>query len=102
MKKLAKLATVTLFAVLPLSAFAAEEPAQNTNTAPVTSAVNETQSSPAEILAKVAADIAARDKMDSERKVSPLRPADDAVIVDTTSMSVEEVVASMVSRITSR
>ncbi len=50
-------------------------------------------------LAKVAADIAARDKMDSERKVSPLRPADDAMIVDTTVMTIEEVVATVVDRV---
>ena len=43
-------------------------------------------------LAKVAADIAARDKMDSERKVSPLRPADDAVLLDTTVMTIDDVV----------
>ena len=46
-------------------------------------------------LAKVAADIAARDKMDSERKVSPLKPAEDAVLLDTTCMSIEEVVTKV-------
>ena len=46
-------------------------------------------------LAKVAADIAARDKMDSERKVSPLKPANDAILLDTTTMSIEQVVAKV-------
>jgi len=46
-------------------------------------------------LAKVAADIAARDKMDSERKVSPLKPAEDAILIDTTNMTIEEVVAKV-------
>ncbi len=50
-------------------------------------------------LAKVAADIAARDKMDSERKVSPLRPAEDAEIVDTTEMTIDEVVNLVVNKV---
>ncbi len=43
-------------------------------------------------LTKVAEEIAMRDKIDSERKVSPLRPADDAVIVDTSDMTIDEVI----------
>jgi cytidylate kinase len=35
--------------------------------------------------------LARRDRIDSSRKVSPLRPAEDAVIVDTTDMTVEQV-----------
>ncbi|MGL4854013.1 MAG: (d)CMP kinase [Lentisphaeria bacterium] len=50
-------------------------------------------------LAKVAADIAARDKMDSERIVSPLRPADDAIMVDTTYLTIEQVINLMASKI---
>ena len=34
-----------------------------------------------------------RDKLDSEREVAPLRPAEDAVIIDTTDLTVEEVLA---------
>jgi cytidylate kinase len=34
-----------------------------------------------------------RDEIDSNRRVSPLRPAADAVIVDTTGLSIEEVLA---------
>ena len=37
-------------------------------------------------------DIARRDKLDSEREVSPLKKADDALELDTTSLSIEEVV----------
>ncbi len=33
-----------------------------------------------------------RDKQDRERRINPLRPADDAVIIDTSYMTVEEVV----------
>jgi cytidylate kinase len=42
-------------------------------------------------------EIEARDKMDSERAVSPLRPAEDAVTLDTTSMGIEEVVAAVLA-----
>ncbi len=36
-----------------------------------------------------------RDRIDSGRVVAPLRPAEDAVIVDTTDLSIEEVVAQV-------
>lgn len=48
-------------------------------------------------LAQVAKEIEDRDHLDSTRKDSPLQPADDAVHVDTTGLSVAEVVASIVS-----
>lgn len=38
-------------------------------------------------------DIAHRDKVDSTRATSPLRPALDAVIIDTTSLTLDEVIA---------
>ncbi|MFC7783523.1 (d)CMP kinase [Rossellomorea sp. GCM10028870] len=37
-------------------------------------------------------DIARRDKIDSEREVAPLKKADDAIEIDTTSLSISEVV----------
>lgn len=37
-------------------------------------------------------DIEQRDYQDSHRKASPLKPADDAVIIDTSEMTIEEVV----------
>lgn len=43
-------------------------------------------------LAEIEADIARRDHSDTERDVSPLVQAEDAVVVDTTGMSLEEVV----------
>ena len=39
----------------------------------------------------------ARDKMDSERKESPLRPANDALLIDTTKIGIEEVVATIIA-----
>ncbi len=40
-----------------------------------------------------------RDRQDSERKLAPLKPADDAWIIDTTGMSVEGVIETITSRI---
>jgi cytidylate kinase len=40
-------------------------------------------------------EIALRDKRDSERETAPLRKAEDAIELDTTSMSIEEVVQSI-------
>ena len=42
--------------------------------------------------AKLQEDIAARDKADSERAISPLVQAADAVLLDTTGLSIEQVV----------
>lgn len=43
----------------------------------------------------VLADVIRRDHLDSTRAVSPLRPADDAVIVDTSDMTQAEVIAHL-------
>lgn len=47
-------------------------------------------------LDKLKADIRARDKADSEREISPLVRVDDAVLLDTTGMSIDEVVAEII------
>ncbi len=41
-------------------------------------------------LADLQEEIAARDKMDSEREVSPLRQAEDALFLDTTNLTISE------------
>ena len=41
---------------------------------------------------QIAAELAARDHADSSREASPLRPADDAEIIDTSELSIDEVV----------
>ncbi len=46
---------------------------------------------------EVEADLVRRDQADSERQDSPLRPADDAVTVDTTGYAIAEVVDRIVS-----
>ncbi|MBQ6352205.1 MAG: (d)CMP kinase [Lentisphaeria bacterium] len=49
-------------------------------------------------LASVIADIRRRDEQDSKRDTAPLRPAEDAVMVDTTGSTIEQVVALLASR----
>lgn len=43
-------------------------------------------------LAQLFDDIVERDRRDSERKVAPLKPAEDAIEIDTTGLSIDEVV----------
>jgi cytidylate kinase len=47
-------------------------------------------------LAAVAADLTRRDRFDSTRPLSPLVQADDAIVVDTTDLSIDEVVDRLV------
>ncbi len=46
-------------------------------------------------IAKVEEDLEQRDHQDSTRAMSPLRQADDAVLLDSTNMSIEEVTAKI-------
>jgi CMP/dCMP kinase len=46
-------------------------------------------------LDRIAAAIARRDQQDSEREVSPLIAAEDAVVLDTTSLTLEEVISEV-------
>ena len=43
-------------------------------------------------LSAIEKEIAARDKQDSERKIAPLKKADDAILLDTTNLTIKEVV----------
>jgi len=45
-------------------------------------------------------DIRDRDERDSNRAISPLKPAEDAVIIDSTAMTIDEVFTKMVAAIT--
>jgi cytidylate kinase len=45
--------------------------------------------------AQTLAEIQARDAQDSERAVAPLRPADDAITLDTTDLDIDAVVARL-------
>ena len=53
-------------------------------------------------VAEIVADLQRRDHADSTREASPLRKADDAVEIDTSSMSVEEVVATILRVVSER
>jgi cytidylate kinase len=52
---------------------------------------------PAPSLKGVLADLERRDAIDSSRAVSPLRPAEDAVIIKTDGLSLEKVVERVLS-----
>ncbi|MGB9376803.1 MAG: (d)CMP kinase [Mycobacteriales bacterium] len=54
---------------------------------------SELGASDAGAVAATAADLARRDRLDSNRTISPLQPAADAVVLDTTQLRVEEVVS---------
>ena len=53
-------------------------------------------------LEKLKEEIALRDKIDSEREVAPLKKADDAVEIDTTSLTIPEVVEKIMSLVNER
>ena len=55
-----------------------------------------------ENIKKVAKEIAERDKRDSKRKISPLRQADDAILVDSSDMNIDEVVECIAAKICGR
>ena len=48
-------------------------------------------------LSEVQKDIQERDKQDMERKAAPLKPAEGAVVIDSTGMGIDEVVKSMLA-----
>ena len=50
-------------------------------------------------LQSVAADIAQRDYIDSHRPIAPLRQSDDSILVDTTEMTIEEVVNLLTEKV---
>jgi len=50
-----------------------------------------------ESLKKIQRDIEERDKSDENRTVGPLKPAGDAIVVDTTDLGIEEVVDKLLS-----
>lgn len=50
----------------------------------------------------VLADIVARDERDQNRATAPLKPAEDAVLLDTTSLSIEEVTQAILKEAANR
>ena len=53
-------------------------------------------------LAEIAADLAARDARDSSRAVAPLRPADDALLLDTSDLTIGQAVQRAIELVNSR
>ncbi len=47
-------------------------------------------------------DIKSRDERDSNRAISPLKPAEDAIVVDTTELSIEQVVSKVLELVRQR
>ena len=50
-------------------------------------------------LAQVAAAIAERDRIDSTRTVAPLRPAEDSIRIDSSDLTIEEVVGAIIKQV---
>ena len=50
-------------------------------------------------LAEIAADLAARDERDRTRSDAPLRAADDAVLIDTSDLTIEQAIAQAISAV---
>ncbi|SLN64684.1 Cytidylate kinase [Pseudoruegeria aquimaris] len=57
------------------------------------------QADPSLSLAQVLADVRARDERDSSRAEAPLKPADDAILLDTSDLSIEDAVAKAVAAV---
>jgi len=53
-------------------------------------------------LAALSAEVAARDRRDAERAVAPLRPATDAVVVDSTALDIDAVIARVLEEMARR
>ncbi len=53
-------------------------------------------------LARLLEDIQERDERDSSREVSPLVPAEDAIVIDSTATSIEDVFARVMQEVTKR
>lgn len=60
------------------------------------------KSDPAPSLQSVEQDMLARDQNDSSRQLAPLKPAEDAIRIDSTALSVDRVVALMLEHIAAR
>ncbi len=59
----------------------------------------ETRKESSQTLNEVSEDMKRRDKNDSSRNIAPLKPAEDAIIVDSTDISAQDVIDLMISHI---
>ena len=60
---------------------------------------DEMKSTSDQSLKQVEKDMQRRDRNDSTRRLAPLKPADDAIYIDSTDLSIKEVVESMLAHI---
>lgn len=60
------------------------------------------QAKPELTVTQVLNDLRARDDRDAARDVSPMRPADDALLLDTTELSIDEAVAQAITAVQAR
>ena len=58
------------------------------------------KSNPAITLEEVAGDLARRDARDAQRTDAPLKPADDALLLDTTELTIDAAIAEAAALIT--
>jgi len=55
-----------------------------------------------QLLNEIAQEIAERDDRDSQREVAPLKPADDAIVIDTSDLDIDQVEAEVMALISFR
>ena len=60
---------------------------------------NEYKAGAEQSLEKVEMDMKRRDENDSKRELAPLKPANDAIIIDTSHLTIDEVVGQMIMHI---
>jgi cytidylate kinase len=54
------------------------------------------------ILPALLSELQARDARDTQRSASPLRPAEDAITIDSTAMSIEQVMSQVIDLVNKR
>ena len=59
----------------------------------------DSQSKSRQSLAEVERDIQQRDKNDSTRELAPLKPAQDAIVIDSTDLTVDQVIEAMLTKL---
>ena len=55
-----------------------------------------------QLLEEITREIAERDERDSQREVAPLKPADDAIVIDTSDLDIDEVEAKVMALVIAR
>ncbi len=60
------------------------------------------QTKPKLTVTQVLSDLRARDERDAARDVSPMKPADDALLLDTTDLSIDEAVSNAIKAVQAR